>query len=192
MTAIIAIDPGKHGAIATLIDGRYNVWDIPTMTVSSGNGKQLKKSVEYDIPALHSLLVSLVCVVRRIEPTYAVVERAEAVTYAASDARGVYRNSMQTNFDKGRGYGIIEALLQINSVPIIASPRPSTWKRALDLTDRGASYADKKEASRLKALELHPELEHLLSRKKDDGRAEALLLIEWLELQAAKGKITLL
>ena len=42
MTAIIAIDPGKHGAIATLIDGRYNVWDIPTMTVISGKGKRLK------------------------------------------------------------------------------------------------------------------------------------------------------
>ena len=192
MTVIVGIDPGKSGAIATLIDGRYNVYDIPTMTVISGKGKRLKKSVEYDIPALHSLLVSLVCVARRIEPTYAVVERAEAVTYGATSARGSYHNSAQTNFSKGRGYGIIEALLQVNSIPIIASPRPGDWKRGLGLTDSSKAYVDKKEASRLMALDLHPELADELKRKKDNGRAEALLLIEWLELQVQKGKITLL
>ena len=68
MTVIIGIDPGKSGAIATLIDGRYNVYDIPTMTVISGKGKQLKKSVDYDIMALHALFVSISCDDRRIEP----------------------------------------------------------------------------------------------------------------------------
>ena len=100
--AIIAIDPGKHGAIATLIDGRYNVYDIPTQTIISGKGKRLKKSVDYDVTELHTLLVSLVWRVRRLEPVYAVVERAEAVTYGATSARGSYHNSAQTNFSKGR------------------------------------------------------------------------------------------
>lgn len=192
MTVIIGIDPGKSGAIAVKSNDKYNVYDIPTMTVISGKGKNLKKSVDYDIPALHKLLVSLVCVVRRIEPTYAVVERAEAVTYGATSARGSYHNSAQTNFSKGRGYGIIEAVLQINSVPIIASPRPGDWKRGLGLTDSSKAYTDKKEASRLMALDLYPELADKLRRKKDNGRAEALLLIEWLELQIQKGKITLI
>ena len=193
MTVIIGIDPGKSGAVAVKFSSGESavVYDIPTLTVISGKGKNLKNTVDYDILALDKLIR---CYSRYDlgAPCYAVVERAEAVTYAASDARGVYRNSMQTNFDKGRGYGIIEALLQINSVPIIASPRPSAWKRALNLTDRGASYADKKEASRLMALDLYPELADELKRKKDNGRAEALLLIEWLELQVQKGKITLL
>ena len=192
MTFIIGIDPGKGGAIATLIDGRYNVYDIPTMTVISGKGKQLKKSVDYDILALHALLVSLVCDTRRIEPAYAVVERAEAVTYGATSARASYHNSAQTNFSKGRGYGIIEAVLQINGVPIIAAPYARVWKKGLGLTDSSKAYVDKKEASRLMALDLYPELADRLSRKKDNGRAEALLLIEWLELQATKGKITIL
>ena len=192
MTVIIGIDPGKSGAIAIKSDDRYSVFDIPTITVISGKGKNLKKSVDYDIPALHTLLVSLVCVARRIEPVYAVVERAEAVTYGATSARGSYHNSAQTNFSKGRGYGIIEALLQINGICIIAQPLPRVWKRALGLTDSSKAYNDKKEASRLMALDLHPELSDRLQRKKDNGRAEALLLIEWLELQAQKGKITLL
>ena len=192
MTVIIGIDPGKSGAIAIKSDDRYSVFDIPTLTVISGKGKRLKKSVDYDIPALHTLLVSLVCVARRIEPTYAVVERAEAVTYGATSARGSYHNSAQTNFSKGRGYGIIEAVLQINGVPIIAAPYARVWKKGLGLIDPGKAYVDKKEASRLMALDLHPELADRLSRKKDNGRAEALLLIEWLELQAQKGKITLL
>ena len=189
---IIGIDPGKSGAIAVKYDDAYSVYDIPTQTIISGKGKRLKKSVDYDVPALHTLLVSLVCRIRRLEPVYAVVERAEAVTYGATAARGQYHNSAQTNFSKGRGYGIIEALLQINGVAIIASPRPGDWKRGLGLTDPSKAYIDKKEASRLMALDLHPELADRLQRKKDNGRAEALLLIEWLELQAAKGKITLL
>ena len=192
MTVIIGIDPGKSGAIAIKSDDRYSVFDIPTLTVISGKGKRLKKSVDYDIMALYALLVSISCDDRRIEPAYAVVERAEAVTYGATSARGSYHNSAQTNFSKGRGYGIIEAVLQINGVPIIASPRPTTWKRGLDLYASGATDREKKEASRLMALDLYPELADRLQRKKDNGRAEALLLIEWFELQIQKGKITLL
>lgn len=191
MTVIIGIDPGKSGAIAVKSDGRYSVFDIPTLTVISGKGKNLKKSVDYDILALDKLIR---CYSRYdlSAPCYAVVERAEAVTYGATSARGSYHNSAQTNFSKGRGYGIIEAVLQINGVPIIAAPYARVWKKGLGLTDSSKAYVDKKEASRLMALDLYPELADRLSRKKDNGRAEALLLIEWLELQAQKGKITLL
>ena len=193
MTVIIGIDPGKGGAIAVKFSSGESavVYDIPTLTVISGKGKNLKKSVDYDIPALDKLIR---CYSRYDlgAPVYAVVERAEAVTYGATSARGSYHNSAQTNFSKGRGYGIIEALLQINGVPVIASPRPGDWKRGLGLTDPGKAYTDKKEASRLMALDLHQELSDQLQRKKDNGRAEALLLIEWLELQVQKGKITLL
>ena len=190
---IIGIDPGKSGAIAVKFDNGepMAVYDIPTQTIISGKGKRLKKSVDYDIPAIDKLIK---CYSRYdlTRPVYAVVERAEAVTYGATAARGQYHNSAQTNFSKGRGYGIIEALLQINSVAIIAAPRPGDWKRGLGLTDPSKCYTDKKEASRLMALDLHPELSDRLQRKKDNGRAEALLLIEWLELQVSKGKITLL
>ena len=190
MTVIIGIDPGKSGAIAIKSDDRYSVFDIPTLTVISGKGKRLKKSVEYDIKYLNDMLIAYSC--STLEPTYAVVERAEAVTYGATSARGSYHNSAQTNFSKGRGYGIIEAVLQINGVPIIAAPYARVWKKGLGLTDPGKVYKDKKEASRLMALDLYPELADELKRKKDNGRAEALLLIEWLELQVQKGKITLL
>ena len=191
MTVIIGIDPGKSGAIAIKSDDVYSVYDIPTMTVISGKGKRLKKSVDYDVPAIDNLIR---CYSRYDlgAPCYAVVERAEAITYGATAARGSYHNSAQTNFSKGLGYGIIEALLQINGVPIIASPRPGDWKRGLGLTDPGKAYTDKKEASRLMALDLYPELTDELKRKKDNGRAEALLLIEWLELQVQKGKITIM
>lgn len=192
MTVIIGIDPGKSGAIAIKSNDRCSVFDIPTLTVISGKGKQLKKSVDYDIQTLHSMIVAYTCAAKRIEPVYAVVERAEAVTYGATSARGSYHNSAQTNFSKGRGYGIIEAVLQINGIPIIAAPYARVWKKGLGLTDSSKAYVDKKEASRLMALDLYPELADRLSRKKDNGRAEALLLIEWLELQVQKGKITLL
>ena len=188
--AVIAIDPGKCGAIATFVNYTYRVYDIPNMTVITGKGKRLKKSTEYDLEAIKTLLgnIKTLC----LQPViYAVVERAEAVSYAATAAHGAYSNSMHANFEKGRGYGIIEALLFSIDIPIIASPRPTTWKRDLGLSAAAKTYKDKKEASRLMALDLYPELADRLSRKKDDGRAEALLLIEWLQLQLERRKIVL-
>ena len=47
---------------------------------------------------------------------------------------------------------------------------PGQWKRRAGLTGKP------KDASRARALQLHPELAERLSRKKDHGRAEAVLI----------------
>lgn len=50
---------------------------------------------------------------------------------------------------------------------------PGRWKRTFGL-------GSDKEASRLRAIETWPTSAHLFARKKDHGRAEAVLLAAWL------------
>ena len=69
-------------------------------------------------------------------------------------------------FTTGYGMGIWVGILATLELPY-TSVRPSVWKRSLAL-------GKDKEASRLRAMQLFPGAD--LRRKKDHGRAEALLL----------------
>jgi len=53
-------------------------------------------------------------------------------------------------------------------------PSPQRWKKEM-LADQGKE----KDASRFKAMQLFPTVAGQLNRKKDDGRAEALLMAEY-------------
>jgi hypothetical protein len=50
--------------------------------------------------------------------------------------------------------------------------RPAKWKKTMGLTDE-------KGMARAKAVQMFPNVGHLLSRVKDHNRAEALLLAEY-------------
>jgi crossover junction endodeoxyribonuclease RuvC len=69
-------------------------------------------------------------------------------------------------FTTGYGMGIWVGILATLEFPY-TTVRPQVWKRALRLSKD-------KEASRLRAIQLFPGAD--LRRKKDHGRAEALLL----------------
>lgn len=67
--------------------------------------------------------------------------------------------------------GIVATAMTIEcTLELVAAAK---WKRAMGLLGAG------KELSRGKALKLYPELRHMLKRKKDHNRAEALLLAAW-------------
>ena len=61
---------------------------------------------------------------------------------------------------------------------------PSAWKAQMGIP-KGAT----KDVSRARALALFPALAEQLARKKDDGRAEALLLAEWRRRQDATAAV---
>lgn len=79
-------------------------------------------------------------------------------------------------FAAGQGYGVLLGTLATLGFPfhLVA---PQTWKKAMGL---GKEKAD----SRRKAQEMFPTAS--LSRVKDHGRAEALLIAEWGRRQGAK------
>lgn len=74
-----------------------------------------------------------------------------------------------SSFTFGQGYGVILGVLAAYGFPhrLVA---PATWKRAMGVTSN-------KDACRRLAQQLFPTA--ALARKRDDGRAEALLIAEW-------------
>lgn len=150
MTAIIGIDPGKHGALCILTDDVVLIYDTPT--INDG------KKDQYDIKEMNELLR----VAKGAHPTvHAIIEQVGAMP-----GQGV--TSM---FSMGYGLGIWHALLIANGIPFVRV-RPQEWKPTFSLKGK------EKGASILRAQELYPNADIRL--KKHDGRAEALLMAEHL------------
>ena len=83
-------------------------------------------------------------------------------------------------FTVGLGYGVWLGIITALALPY-TSVRPSVWKRSLAL-------GKDKEVSRLRAMQLYPGAD--LRRKRDHGRAEALLLASYgLRGTGATGKV---
>jgi Holliday junction resolvasome RuvABC endonuclease subunit len=93
-------------------------------------------------------------------PTHAVIERVNAFP----------KQGVSSSFRFGCGYGIILGALAGQDVQII-DVAPSVWKKHFKLS------ADKEQARAL-AIKRFPHVD--LGRKKDTGRAEALLMALWL------------
>ena len=79
------------------------------------------------------------------------------------------RDGVRQAFSFGSSYGGVLALAQRFRAPWVLVP-PQQWKKDLGLTSD-------KEDSLLMARDLWPEAP--LARKKDNGRAEALLIARW-------------
>ncbi len=150
----IGIDPGFTGAVA-VVDNDGNliaVSDTPVLTVQ---GKKTKQ--EYNIPAMHQILA----------------EHAEQGIHAALEqVSSRPGEGVVSSFRFGRGLGLWEALLVACRIPFDRIT-PQCWKKSMM-----AGRPKKKDASRLRAMELFPQAD--LRLKKHHGRADALLMAEYL------------
>lgn len=80
------------------------------------------------------------------------------------------KQGVSSSFKFGRGVGTLHGVLAALRVPVV-TVTPTLWKRSYAL-------GSDKEKARALAIRLWPALPDL-SRKKDHGRAEALLLARW-------------
>lgn len=96
---------------------------------------------------------------RDAHPDLLIIEAAQAMP--GNGSAGMFRYGM--------AYGAVLAVANVLNIPgeLVT---PQTWKRHYKL------LGQPKEASRQKALDLAPKLASSLSKKRDDGRAEALLI----------------
>ena len=85
-------------------------------------------------------------------------------------------------FSFGQNVGTWQGILAALSIPYV-TPRPQEWQRGL--VDRKAGK-DTKTASLATARRLFPGAD--LARKKDHGRADALLIAWWAKRQSLGGK----
>lgn len=145
---VCGIDPGHSGAIAFIdtVKRNISIFDMPVKTET-----KTKTRREVAAPLLARII-------RRNQPTTAYLEEVWSS-----------KEQQSTNaFTFGDGYGTIKGCLAALDVPL-NKVRPQTWKK----TTRCPK--DKNEA-RFRAMELIPVITDVISRAKDDGRAEAALI----------------
>ncbi len=142
------IDPGVLGAVGLVREdgGFHAVHDMPTLTTTTGRR-------QIDFAALATIL-------RDHAPAFVLVERVGS--RPGEGAVGA--------FAFGLSYGGILGTLGALALPHDVV-QPASWKRRAGIPP-GAPKA----ASIAQALRLLPDAASHLARKKDDGRAEALLL----------------
>lgn len=159
----LGIDPGQTGAVAALADGRpAGFIDMPLKPRPNGKGMMI------DCFALRRDLRDLL---RDHSGAYVfgVMEKVGAVPVQGRKQGG------QSSFNFGQADGMVRATLTCLDVPFI-EVFPQTWKKYLRLT--GCD----KDAARTLVLQRFPEISDHLRRKKDVGRADALLIALWSEL----------
>jgi len=155
----IGIDPGISGALAVLADGQFERFiDIPTRPRRTAAGN------EVDVTALAA----------RLRETLA----AHPGAYAFGVMEKVCGHRGQggaASFNFGQADGMVRATFESVGIPFI-EVYPQTWKMYLRM--KGMD----KEAARQRVICEYPEAASQLKRKKDHGRADALLLAKWAEL----------
>lgn len=144
---VLGIDPGLGGALAILINGRpHDVADMPTVGRVSGKGNQVNAA------ALSSMIMAF-------NPDLAVVEMVGARPGEAPSR----------SFNFGMSVGVIFGVLATLQIPTI-TPTPSKWQKHAGL------IAKDKDVARTKCILVYPHIADKLERKKDVGRAEAILI----------------
>jgi crossover junction endodeoxyribonuclease RuvC len=164
ITCYVGIDPGVGGAIAflTLRDDRtpagITVLDVPTLLVVI-NGKNRR------VPDLHALADTFLSLIKEESIRRITIEEPHALP-----GQGV-----TSSFSFGFICGVLQMGAAVTRHPVLRV-RPATWKAAMRVT------ADKDQTRRA-ASERFPEWATLWANKKDDGRAEAVLLAAYGSLQ---------
>lgn len=165
----VGIDPGLSGAACAFMcreepsavsnGGPAFISDVIDLPVIPDGSKN-----QLDIEALCDWLLRL-----PERPTRAFIENVAAMP--SIPGPGGVRRSMgaASAFRFGMAAGQLRGALVALRTKVELT-HPATWKAFYGL--RGAD----KEASRLLAIKLHPEIEPLLRRKKDHQRAEAILI----------------
>jgi len=144
----IGIDPGATGAFAVCRDGKIlDAVDLPVMARSTGKGNELNAR------ELGNLLVPY------INGSRCIIESVHAMP-----GQGV-----SSTFHFGESFGALKAVLSVLEIPYTLVT-PQRWKKHYGL------IGHEKDAARTLAITRFPEVADKLKRKKDCGRADAILM----------------
>jgi crossover junction endodeoxyribonuclease RuvC len=149
MTAIAGLDPGAAtGALAVLTDGVACVHDLPSHTIVTSTGK---RQTQLDPHGLCALLVAA-----RID--HAFIESVKAMP----------RQGVVSTWGFGYACGCIYGCIAALGIPV-TFVLPRAWQSFHKI-------GREPDASLRRAVQLYPMLGDQLRRKRDNHRADALLL----------------
>eukprot|EP00243_Klebsormidium_subtile_P008267 TRINITY_DN3874_c0_g1_i1.p1 TRINITY_DN3874_c0_g1~~TRINITY_DN3874_c0_g1_i1.p1 ORF type:complete len:395 (-),score=38.69 TRINITY_DN3874_c0_g1_i1:107-1291(-) len=167
---VLGVDPDISGALAvlrgSLEETSAQVLDVPFVRVKIGATMRRR----HDPGAMAAMI-------RELQPP------PETVVYI-EQPRPFPLDGKQGWYSAGYGFGVwmgVLHALQLQVVPV----HPANWKRALGLAGRGVTKDDSREL----AVRTFPSLLKELRRKKDHGRAEALLIAQHGRMLAANLKL---
>lgn len=165
---IIGIDPGITGGIAMLNwtdPARCDLWAMPVEARSEKNDKKQVNvkalcSLSTDIAAVHS--VDLVVIERpSAPPVFGGAKRFGMGAFAALDI--------------GHSFGCVHMFAALFEQAEIRFVQPAVWKKALKLKRE-------KHHAITRAHKLYPASKKVITLKKHDGLAEALLIAHYAKL----------
>jgi hypothetical protein len=166
----VGIDPGKSGGVGAIYpDGSAEAWHTPIIVTrktsarkkTASGKKYVKITKTYNEPGMFRLLGRF----RKLKRSGKIIKVGlERVGAAPKDGR-------TSAFTFGMGWGLWRMALTASGFSYVLV-EPSKWKPAL--VGKGA---DKKESLYL-ARKLWPDVE--LPLMKDEAKAEALLIAEWI------------
>jgi crossover junction endodeoxyribonuclease RuvC len=157
----LGIDPGQTGSLAmirVLDDGSKEIrlFDPPLFEVKSG--KKIRH--EYDEASMAATLHEFSVVEKE---TTCILEKVSAMP----------DQGVTSMFNFGMGFGLWRGMLAAFRIPYTLI-HPLTWKKRV-MRD----MPKEKDAARQRAIQLYPQVADQLARKKDIGRADALLLAHY-------------
>ncbi len=170
----IGIDPGVSGAIPVLrtytlsTDGAEDqlglelICDLPTMQRGKTGAKQQINGRE-----LTRILIPFCA---EIEDVHIYLELVKGLPRGGAGGTSMGSTSA---FNFGHTFGMIQGVIEALEFAYTLVP-PEQWKKRAGLLGAKA-----KDASRTRALQLFPFAASQLTRKKDVGRAEALLIAHY-------------
>jgi Holliday junction resolvasome RuvABC endonuclease subunit len=166
--AYIGADPGMSGALAIYIPdpiqglGVLAVEDMPALEI---DGKR-----QMDMWKLAHILTAWVT---SYDVRNSAVERVHSMP----------KQGVSSSFNFGFAAGALQQAIASAGLPLTLI-QPATWKAIYGL--RGGR--ENKDMSRQKASQMFPAFSHLWARKKDEGRAEAVLLAHYASKLQEAGK----
>lgn len=148
---VLGIDPGLSGAISVIKRGKVAaVFDIPVMAKTYGKGNMV------DGAALFACITNVA-----LDATHVFIEQVQAMP----------KQGVSSMFTFGRSLGAVEGVLAGFNIGV-QYVTPRKWKGVFNLVGK---TIDKDRARTIVRL-AHPEIADQLTRKKDIGRADAILI----------------
>lgn len=151
---VIGVDPDIFGALAVLKpDNSAQVYDSPHLQVLVGNRVRKRLDVK-----------SMIQLIQKVDAPIGTTVYIEQSTPYPQDGK-------QGWWSGGFGYGLWIGILVASGYSVVPVSS-SLWKNGFKLTGSRSGKDDSREL----ATTLFPSTSSLLKRKKDHGRAEALLI----------------
>ena len=150
---IFGIDPGVSGAISILENKNViEVFDMPTMIDGKKNKKQVNGSQVTNI------------IKERLNS-----DSDKEIVVVVEHVNAMPGQGVTSMFNFGQSFGILKGICSAMHLPVYYV-RPARWKKYFNLIN------SEKDASRTRAIEIFPYFSAQLSKKKDNNKADAILI----------------